>query len=152
MNHFRIYKGKEPFPSWEWWPWVMRTRKLKRGLIHQPLFKIPRLVPELGGLGYFVKYSSPPSSSTKLGKLGWWANGSLPFLFTQLGTRAHQARVPSWANWVHGLIWLSSIFYLPSLVPELDALGYFVKYPSPPSSGTKLGHRVPHGLCGPLNY
>ena len=35
---------------------------------NQPLFKIPRLVPELGGLGYFVKYPSPSSSGTKLGK------------------------------------------------------------------------------------
>ena len=37
-------------------------------------------------------------------------------------------------------------FYLPSLVPELDGLGYFTKYPSPPSSGTIVGHQVPHGL------
>ena len=29
---------------------------------------LPSLVPELGGLGYFMKYPSPPSSSTKLGK------------------------------------------------------------------------------------
>ena len=30
--------------------------------------RIPRLVPELGELGYFVKYPSPPSSSTNLVK------------------------------------------------------------------------------------
>ena len=32
-------------------------------------FIIPSLVLELGGLGYFVKYPSPPRSSTKLGKI-----------------------------------------------------------------------------------
>ena len=40
--------------------------KLKRELIHQFLLKIPRLVPKFGGLGYFTKYPSPPSSGTKL--------------------------------------------------------------------------------------
>ena len=30
-------------------------------------------------------------------------------------------------------------FYLPSLVLDLGGLGYFTKYPSPPSSSTKLG-------------
>ena len=80
------------------------------------------MVPELGGLGYFVKYPSPPSSSTKLGKIG------------------------------DGLGGLSSIFNLPSMVLELDGLGYFTKYPSPPSSGTIVGHQVPCGSGGPLNY
>ena len=51
-------------------------------------------VPELGGLGYFVKYPSPPSSGTiwincfskniQIGTRAW------------SGTRAHQARVPIW--------------------------------------------------------
>ena len=142
MNHFRIYKGKEPFPSWEWWPWVMRTRKLKRGLIHQPLFKIPRLVPELGGLGYFVKYSSPPSSSTKLGKLGWWANGSLLFLFTQLGTRAWWARV------LHKVPELTKLEYqagqtgFMGLYGSLPFFIYPAWYPSLMRSGTLWSTRA----------
>ena len=67
------------------------------------------MVPELGGLGYFVKYPSPSSSSTKLGKLKMEESPPSP----------------------------SPI--LPSLVLEFSGLGYFVKYPSPPSSSTKLG-------------
>ena len=63
-----------------------------------------------------MKYPSPPSSSTKLGKIGDGRGG------------------------------LSSIFNLPSMVLELDGLGYFTKYPSPPSSGTIVGHQVPYGL------
>ena len=64
-------------------------------------------VPELGGLGYFVKYPSPSSSSMKQDKI----KIEEPISSLQ--------------------------FYLSSFVLELDGLGYFTKYLSPPSSGTE---------------
>ena len=71
-----------------------------------------------------------------LGGPAWYP--SLVGSGTSQSTQAHQARVPSWVNWVDGLMALFH-FYLPSVVPELDGLGYFTKYPSPPRSSTKLG-------------
>ena len=95
-----------------------------------------------------MKYLSPPSSSTKLDKIKLKRADNF---IIQISTRAHQARVPSWINkieetctalfnFIHPA-WYSCRslqFYLSSLVLELGGLGYFVKYPSSPNSGTKL--------------
>ena len=71
--------------------------KLKSGWCAASYQNSSRLVPEFGGLGYFTKYPSPPSSGTSLGILrrNWWLS-PLFTLFIQIGTRAHQARVPIW--------------------------------------------------------
>ena len=55
----------------------------------------------------------------------------------------------------------SSIFILSCFILELDGLGYFTKYSSPPSSGTsqstrahqaRVHHSGPPCGSGPLNY
>ena len=80
-------------------------------------------VPELGGLGYFVKYPSPSSSSMKQDKIKIEEPIKLSsILFILLHTRAWWARV------LHK-------------VPEPTKLGYII-----------VGHQVPCGSGGPLNY
>ena len=43
---------------------------------------------------------------------------------TQIGTRVHQARVPSWMKLKRGCTSSSFQFILPRLLPELGGLGY----------------------------
>ena len=81
--------------------------KLKRALFN---FILSSLVLEFNGLGYFVKYPSPPRSSTKLDKWQFIWDSSLmqpiyPAWYSRLmgsgtlwSTRAHQARVRSRIN------------------------------------------------------
>ena len=50
-------------------PWQERDLFVEPQSTNLPNLKIGRLVPELGGLGYIVKYPSSPSSGTNLGIL-----------------------------------------------------------------------------------
>ena len=86
------------------------------------ILKIGRLVPELSGLGYLVKYPSPPSSGTNL-PISRIYLGQLKKT-RQISTRVHQARVPICLLQNYPVQISQQKKMTVRLVPESTKLGY----------------------------
>ena len=96
-----------------------------------------------------MKYPSPPSSSTShVFTSNTWVSKSNTF-YKKIYIYIKKKQLPTIVKKkkkFNNLVGHSpyGTWWPTCEVLELGGLGYFTKYPSPPSSGTKLGHQVPY--------